>query len=150
RSRLAGGRRRAGRHHAPGRARGAAVAVGRRLVPRGGGEPGTGLPPITLAHNVASDEEVDAVLERARAAGAREVREAQRRDWGGCSGYVVDPAGYAWEIAHAPGDAAAAAVARNREFARSLAASRQDRWHDDAARADPGGVGRLVGWPGSA
>lgn len=91
------------------------------------GEPGTGLPPITLAHNVASDAEVDAVLERARAAGAREVREAQRRDWGGYSGYVVDPAGYAWEIAHAPGDAAAAAVARNREFARSLAAPRHDR-----------------------
>src|SRR5690606_40124002 len=101
------------------------------------GEPGTGLPPITLAHNVASDEEVDAVLERARAAGAREVREAQRRDWGGCSGYVVDPGAYAWEGAHPPGDAAAAAVGRTRAVTRSLTASRQHPGHHDAAQDDP-------------
>lgn len=68
------------------------------------GEPGSGLPPLTLAHNVGSPEEVDAVLEHARRAGASEVGAAQKRPWGGYSGYFADPAGFRWEVAHNPFD----------------------------------------------
>lgn len=64
---------------------------------------GDGVAPITIAHNLASDAEVDAVLETARAAGADPVQPAVKREWGGYSGYFGDPDGYRWEIAHAPG-----------------------------------------------
>lgn len=57
--------------------------------------------PFTLAHNVASAAEVDAVLETARAAGAV-VSEGMQRDWGGYSGYFVDPDGFRWEVAFNP------------------------------------------------
>jgi catechol 2,3-dioxygenase-like lactoylglutathione lyase family enzyme len=57
--------------------------------------------PFTLAHNVASVAEVDAVLETARAGGAR-VHAGQQRDWGGYSGYFVDPDGFRWEVAFNP------------------------------------------------
>lgn len=64
---------------------------------------GPGLAPITLAHNVATAEEVDEVLEAARAAGADPVVPGVARDWGGYSGYFADPDGYRWEIAMNPG-----------------------------------------------
>lgn len=64
---------------------------------------GPGLAPITLAHNVRTREEVDAVLDVARRAGADPVTEAVERDWGGCTGYFGDPDGYRWEIAFNPG-----------------------------------------------
>ena len=64
---------------------------------------GPGLAPITLAHNVATREEVDAVLATARAAGADPVHDAVERDWGGYTGYFGDPDGYRWEIAYNPG-----------------------------------------------
>lgn len=64
---------------------------------------GAGVAPITLAHNVATPEEVDAVLETARRAGADPVQPAQRREWGGVTGYFGDPDGYRWEIAYNPG-----------------------------------------------
>ena len=57
--------------------------------------------PFTLAHNVASPAEVDAVLATARAAGAT-VHDAQKRDWGGYSGYFTDPDGFRWEVAFNP------------------------------------------------
>lgn len=57
--------------------------------------------PFTLAHNVGSPEEVDAVLETARSAGA-DVHGAEQRDWGGYSGYFTDPDGFRWEVAHNP------------------------------------------------
>lgn len=57
--------------------------------------------PFTLAHNVGSPAEVDAVLETARAASAA-VHRAEQRDWGGCSGYFTDPDGFRWEVAHNP------------------------------------------------
>ncbi len=65
---------------------------------------GPGVAPITIAHNVGSDAEVDEVLETARAAGAGLVVPAVRREWGGYSGYFADPDGYRWEIACAPGE----------------------------------------------
>ena len=64
---------------------------------------GAGVAPITLAHNVATRAEVDAVLETARAAGADPVQPAVERDWGGCTGYFGDPDGYRWEVAFNPG-----------------------------------------------
>lgn len=78
------------------------------------GEPAEGLAPMTLAHNVGSDEEVDAVLATAHAAGAREVARAVRRDWGGYSGYFVDPDGFHWEVAHLPGELGDQLVAAGR------------------------------------
>jgi predicted lactoylglutathione lyase len=57
---------------------------------------------ITLAHNVRSPEEVDAVLSEARAAGASIPREGAATFWGGYSGIFVDPDGHPWEVAHNP------------------------------------------------
>jgi uncharacterized protein len=64
---------------------------------------GEGIAPLTLAHNVASPEEVDAVLATARAAGADPVQDGQRRSWGGYTGYFADPDGVRWEVAVNPG-----------------------------------------------
>ena len=57
---------------------------------------------ITLAHNVRSPAEVDAVIEQARAAGARIGREPAETFWGGYSAAFADPDGHPWEIAHNP------------------------------------------------
>ena len=57
---------------------------------------------ITLAHNVRSPEEVDAVIEEARKAGARIAREPAETFWGGYSSVFVDPDGHPWEVAHNP------------------------------------------------
>ncbi len=57
---------------------------------------------ITLAHNVRSPEEVDAVVGEARAAGATITREPGPTFWGGYSGVFADPDGHPWEVAHNP------------------------------------------------
>ena len=57
---------------------------------------------ITPAHNVGSPEEVDAVIEEARAAGATIGREPAETFWGGYSAVFIDPDGHPWEIAHNP------------------------------------------------
>lgn len=62
-----------------------------------------GVPPLTLAHNVRTRPEVDAVLATARAAGADPVSEGRERDWGGYTGYFADPDGFRWEVAWNPG-----------------------------------------------
>jgi uncharacterized protein len=66
-------------------------------VPDGGGWGG-----VTLAYNVDSPEEVDAVMANAASAGARVTREAGTTFWGGYSGVFVDPDGHPWEVAHNP------------------------------------------------
>jgi hypothetical protein len=58
---------------------------------------------VTLAHNVASPEEVNRVLDEARSAGATIGREGAPTFWGGYSGVFVDPDGHPWEIGHNPG-----------------------------------------------
>ncbi|HEY9213050.1 MAG TPA: VOC family protein [Ancylobacter sp.] len=58
---------------------------------------------IALACNRQSRAEVDTTLIRAVAAGGRGLRPAQPAVWGGYSGYVTDPDGHPWEIAHNPG-----------------------------------------------
>jgi uncharacterized protein len=65
---------------------------------------GTGVAPITLAHNVASRGEVDKVLDAARRAGADPVQDGVDREWGGYTGYFGDPDGFRWEVAWAPGE----------------------------------------------
>jgi catechol 2,3-dioxygenase-like lactoylglutathione lyase family enzyme len=57
---------------------------------------------ITLAHNVRSPAEVDAVLAEAEAAGATILRPGAETFWGGYSGVFVDPEGHPWEVAHNP------------------------------------------------
>jgi uncharacterized protein len=64
---------------------------------------GEGIVPITIAHNLRTETEVDEVLALARRAGADPVEPARHRDWGGYSGYFADPDGYRWEIATNPG-----------------------------------------------
>ncbi len=77
--------------------------------------PGTGQAPLTLAHNVSSPAEVDAVLAAAEGAGAK-VRPGEHRDWGGYSGYFFDPDGFAWEVAHNPTDLGDGLVAASRAW----------------------------------
>jgi len=57
---------------------------------------------ITLAHNVRSPAEVDAVLAAAESAGATIGRPGAATFWGGYSGVFLDPEGHPWEIAHNP------------------------------------------------
>ena len=56
----------------------------------------------TLAHNVASADEVDRALEQAVGAGATLVKPGQKASWGGYSGYFADPDGFLWEVAWNP------------------------------------------------
>jgi catechol 2,3-dioxygenase-like lactoylglutathione lyase family enzyme len=64
---------------------------------------GDGIAPVTLAHNVATEAEVDEILELAASLGV-ETSAAEHRDWGGYTGYFADPDGFRWEIAVNPGD----------------------------------------------
>lgn len=63
---------------------------------------GDGFRAVTLAHNVASQAEVDAALAHAESAGARIVKPAAKVSWGGYSGYFCDPDGHLWEVAFNP------------------------------------------------
>ena len=60
---------------------------------------GEGLAPVTIAHNVRTEDEVDEILALARSIGADPVEPGDRRDWGGYTGYFADPDGFRWEIA---------------------------------------------------
>ena len=62
----------------------------------------SGFSGVTLAHDVRTREEVDALLDVAVAAGATLVKAAQDTFWGGYSGYFADPESYLWEIAWNP------------------------------------------------
>ena len=73
-----------------------------RLAEDSGVEDGGGWGGVTLALNLASEAEVDEVIEEARAAGAEIAREPAETFWGGYSGLFVDPEGHPWEIAHNP------------------------------------------------
>ena len=57
---------------------------------------------ITLAHNVASPDEVRREIDAARAAGATITREPAETFWGGYSGVYCDLDGHPWEVAHNP------------------------------------------------
>ncbi|HZT45427.1 MAG TPA: VOC family protein [Gaiellaceae bacterium] len=73
-----------------------------RLAEDSGVEDSRGWGGITLAHNVRSPAEVDAVIAQAEAAGAMIPRPGAETFWGGYSGVFVDPEGHPWEVAHNP------------------------------------------------
>jgi catechol 2,3-dioxygenase-like lactoylglutathione lyase family enzyme len=73
-----------------------------RLAEDSGVEDSGGWGGATLAHNVRTPEEVDAVTQEARAAGANIVREPAATFWGGYSAAFTDPDGHPWEIAYNP------------------------------------------------
>jgi uncharacterized protein len=58
---------------------------------------------ITLAHNVASREEVDRIVDAAARAGAEVTKAPTETFYGGYAGFFRDPDGHVWEIAHNPG-----------------------------------------------
>jgi predicted lactoylglutathione lyase len=58
---------------------------------------------IALAQNVRTRDEVDEVLGAAEAAGGTITHPAADTFYGGYAGYVADPDGHLWEIAHNPG-----------------------------------------------
>ena len=57
---------------------------------------------FSIGHNVASEKEVDAVMEQAKKAGAKIIKPAQKTFWGGYAGYFQDPDGHLWEVAWNP------------------------------------------------
>lgn len=57
---------------------------------------------FSLGHNVTSKDEVDAVMSRAGAAGARIVKPAGDTSWGGYAGYFQDPDRHLWEVVWNP------------------------------------------------
>jgi len=77
---------------------------GRESLAEDAGVPakGEGFEGFTLAHNVDSEQEVDAVIAQSLAAGATLVKKPQKVFWGGYSGYFRDPDGHLWEVAHNP------------------------------------------------
>lgn len=63
---------------------------------------GSGFPRFSLAHNVRSAEEVDALLAHVDANGGRVTKWGHRAEWGGYTGYFADPDGFLWEVAWNP------------------------------------------------
>ena len=63
---------------------------------------GSGFAGISLAHNVSSIEEVDALLTHVNRNSdeysCRVTRAGRTADWGGYTGYFADPDGFLWEI----------------------------------------------------
>ena len=57
---------------------------------------------VTVAYNTRSTEEVDEVIEQARAAGATIGREPAEAFWGGYTAIFIDPDGHPWEVAYNP------------------------------------------------
>jgi hypothetical protein len=74
-----------------------------KLAADSGVEDSAGWGGVALAYNVRSPAEVDAIIDEARAAGARIARPGAETFWGGYSGVFVDPDGHPWEVAHNPG-----------------------------------------------
>lgn len=62
-----------------------------------------GMLEVSLAHNVASQQEVDDAMALAARAGATIVKPAQSTFYGGYAGYFQDPDGHLWEVAFNPG-----------------------------------------------
>jgi uncharacterized glyoxalase superfamily protein PhnB len=57
---------------------------------------------FSIGHNVSTRQEVDAVMDQARQAGAKIVKPPQETFWGGYAGYFQDPDDHLWEIAWNP------------------------------------------------
>ncbi len=74
-----------------------ALAEDAQMPPTGNGFRG-----VTLAYNVGSEAEADAVFAQALRAGAKAVKQPQVVFWGGYSGYFQDLDGHLWEVAYNP------------------------------------------------
>lgn len=74
-----------------------ALANDAPLSPEGSGYNG-----FNLIHNVATETEVDQLVEEAVSLGATLVKETQKAYWGGYHGYFKDPDGHLWEVAYNP------------------------------------------------
>lgn len=76
----------------------------RHLLAADAGVPaeGSGFAGFTLAHNVRTEADVDALLAEVAAGGGRVVKPAGKADWGGRTGYFADPDGFLWEVAWNP------------------------------------------------
>ncbi len=72
------------------------------LAEESGVEDAGGWGGVTLAHNVRSPDEVDAILDAAEAAGGTIVKPAAMMFWGGYAGAFADLDGHPWQIAHNP------------------------------------------------
>jgi catechol 2,3-dioxygenase-like lactoylglutathione lyase family enzyme len=57
---------------------------------------------LSIAHNVGSKGEVDAVMAQAERAGAAIVKPARDTNWGGYAGYFEDLDSHLWEVAWNP------------------------------------------------
>ena len=57
---------------------------------------------VSIGHNVARREEVDAVMDEAAHAGAEIVKPAQTTFYDGYAGYFRDPDGHLWEVVWNP------------------------------------------------
>lgn len=57
---------------------------------------------FTIGHNVAGNEDVDAIMVAAERAGATIIKPAADTFWGGYAGYFQDPDGHLWEIVYNP------------------------------------------------
>jgi predicted lactoylglutathione lyase len=62
----------------------------------------TGNGGIAVAQNVASEAEVDAMMAKAEAAGAKILKPAAKTFWGGYDGYFADEDGHVWEVVFNP------------------------------------------------
>lgn len=63
---------------------------------------GRGFRGFSLAHNVASEQEVDQLVASLEAKGAKVLKQPDKVFWGGYSGYIADPDDNLWEIAFNP------------------------------------------------
>jgi uncharacterized protein len=57
---------------------------------------------FAIGHNVASKDEVDAVMAQSKEAGATIVKPASETFYGGYAGYFQDPDSHLWEVAWNP------------------------------------------------
>jgi len=73
------------------------------VVPGSTPPPLSAPPPMSLSQVVGSEDDVIAVCERARSAGATVLKEPQGADFGGFHCYFADPSGFHWEVATNPG-----------------------------------------------
>lgn len=63
---------------------------------------GSGFRGFSLAHNVTDAKQVIELLDKAKLAGAKIIKPAQKTEWGGFSGYFSDLDDHLWEVAHNP------------------------------------------------
>jgi uncharacterized protein len=62
----------------------------------------TGNGGITLSRNLPSEAEVDALIAKAEAIGAKILKAPQKAFWGGYHGFFADLDGHVWEVAYNP------------------------------------------------